>query len=112
MELENFFDFSDPTEIRVRGTRIGIETLLEDYLEGTSAEEIAARYKRVTLEEVYATILYYHHKREEIDAYMKACRDEREQAWIERENSLPSATKRLRELKQRRTGSTRERLAP
>ncbi len=41
MELENYFDFLSDEDIRIKGTRIGIETVLEDYLEGASPEEIA-----------------------------------------------------------------------
>ena len=43
MELESYFDFLGPEDIRIRGTRVGIETVLDDYLEGASPEEIAAR---------------------------------------------------------------------
>jgi hypothetical protein len=41
MELENNFDFISLEDIRIKGTRIGIETILEDFLErGLSPEEI------------------------------------------------------------------------
>ena len=36
MQLEDYFDFLTPDDIRIKGTRIGIETVLEDYLEGAS----------------------------------------------------------------------------
>ncbi len=32
MELENYFDFQRHDDIRIRGTRVGIETVLYDYL--------------------------------------------------------------------------------
>jgi hypothetical protein len=47
MQLENYFEFLSEEDIRIRGTRVGIETVLEDYLEGSSPEEIAARYRRI-----------------------------------------------------------------
>ena len=51
MQLETYSDFLDPKDIRIKGTRIGIETILTDYLElGLFAEQIAARYSTVTLE--------------------------------------------------------------
>ncbi|MBM4467809.1 MAG: DUF433 domain-containing protein, partial [Chloroflexi bacterium] len=59
MELENYFDFLNADDIRIKGTRVGIETVLDDYLNGASPEEIAARYRTLTLEQVYATITYY-----------------------------------------------------
>ena len=59
MELEHSFEFISPEDLRLKGTRIGIESVLEDYLEGASPEEIAACYRNLTLEQVYATPLYY-----------------------------------------------------
>jgi uncharacterized protein (DUF433 family) len=112
MELESFFDLSDADEIRIRGKRIGIETVLEDYLEGATPEEIAARYRSLTLEEVYATILYYHHKKAEIDAYLESCRIERERAWADHERNVTPPIRRLRELKRQRSASETERAAP
>ena len=42
MRLEDYFDVLAPNDIRLRGHRIGIETILSDYLHlGLSAEEIA-----------------------------------------------------------------------
>lgn len=51
MQLEDYFDFLAPNDIRVKGTRIGIETILTDYLElGLFAEQIAARYPSLSSE--------------------------------------------------------------
>ncbi len=57
MNLEDYFAFLAPTDIRVKGTRVGIETILTDYLElGLFPEQIATRYLTLSLEQVYATI--------------------------------------------------------
>ena len=57
MELESHFDFLAPDDIPIKGTRLGIETLLYEYLHRShSPEAIAARYPSVTLEQVYATV--------------------------------------------------------
>lgn len=69
---QHYFDFLDEDDIRVKGTRVGIETILGDYLTGDSAESIAKRYPTLSLEQVYATITYYLGHREEIDAYLEA----------------------------------------
>lgn len=72
MKLESYFEFLAPDDIRVKGTRIGIETLLYDYIHrGQSPEEIATRYRSVTLEQVYATITYYLHHREAMNTYLE-----------------------------------------
>jgi uncharacterized protein (DUF433 family) len=102
MEVERYFDFLSPEDIRIKGTRIGIETLLEDYLEGASPEEIAARYRNLTLEQVYATILYYFSNRTKLDAYLEVGRLFFEKAWLEQQHHPSSTVKRLRELKARR----------
>lgn len=59
MQLEDFFDFFAPDDIRFKGTRVGIETILYDYIQrGQTPEAIAATYPSLSLEQVYATILY------------------------------------------------------
>ena len=82
MELESYFEFLALDDIRIKGTRIGIETVLDDYLNGASSEEIAARYRNLTLEQVYATIIYYLNHQEQIDAYLEAWRRHGEGAWL------------------------------
>lgn len=46
MELESYFDFVQEDVIRIKGHRIDIEIVLEDYLSGASPEEILLRRKR------------------------------------------------------------------
>jgi uncharacterized protein (DUF433 family) len=102
MNLEDYFNFLSPEDIRVKGTRVGIETILEDYLEGASPEEIKARYRTLTLEQVYATITYYLHNQAEVDRYLKAWREHAEAGWrAQMENPSP-AVRRLLELKAQR----------
>lgn len=108
MELESYFDFLSPEEIRIKGTRIGIETLLEDYLEGASPEEIAPLYPHLTLEQVYAALLYYFCNRAQVDAYREAWRASTEQAWLEQQRHPSPALRRLRELKARRAALQEE----
>ncbi|PHJ66971.1 hypothetical protein VF14_27780 [Nostoc linckia z18] len=71
MQLEDYFNFLAPDDIRLQGTRVGIETILFDYLfRAKTPEEIAKTYTSLTLEQVYATILYYLHNKQAVDAYM------------------------------------------
>ena len=87
MELERYFEFLTPDDIRIQGTRVGIETVLDDYLGGASPEEIAARYRTLTLEQVYATITYYLAHRKELDAYLEQSRAYAEAAWQEQQRN-------------------------
>ena len=102
MDLKEYFDFLSEDDIRIKGTRVGIETVLEDYLGGASPEEIAARYRTLTLEQVYATITYYLRYQEEVDAYLARWREYAEAAWQEQQRNPPPVVRRLRELKARR----------
>jgi len=102
MELKNYFDFLSADDIRIKGTRVGIETVLDDYLNGASPEEIAARYRTLTLEQVYATITYYLRNQKEVDEYLERWRAYAEAAWQEQQRNPPPVVRRLRELKARR----------
>ena len=70
MTLEEFFEFVSADEIRLRGTRVGIEAILCEYLDGSLPEEIALNYPPVTLEQVHATITYYLGNRPAMDQYL------------------------------------------
>jgi uncharacterized protein (DUF433 family) len=73
VRLEDYFDFLAPEDIRIRGTRVGIATVLYDYSRrGRTPEQIAASYPALSLEQVYATILYYPHNRQAVEGYLAA----------------------------------------
>ena len=114
MELENYFDFVQEDVIRIKGNRIDIEIVLEDYLEGASPEEILLRYPTLNLEKIHATILYYLAKTEEVKAYLERGRQldkeaEQEQLRnpspfvVELRERLAKASEKLREAKKKPT---------
>jgi uncharacterized protein (DUF433 family) len=71
MQLEDYFNFLSPEDIRLKGTRIGIETILYEYIyRARTPEEINQMFPSLTLEQVYATILYYHHEKEKVSQYI------------------------------------------
>jgi uncharacterized protein (DUF433 family) len=99
MQLEDYFDFLAPDDIRVKGTRVGIETILSDYLDlGLFPEAIALRYPTLSLEAAHATITYYWHKKEQLDAYLRAWKAHGERMRREQEENPPPALLRLREI--------------
>lgn len=99
MEWNRYFDFLNEDDIRIQGTRVGIETVLEDYLEGASPEEIAVRYRGLTLEQVYATITYYLQNQAAIDQYLERWRSHGEAVSQEQRRNPSPAVKRLLALK-------------
>ncbi len=55
MQLEDYFNFLRPDDIRLKGSRIGIETILYEYLfRARTPEEIANIYTSLTLEQVWS----------------------------------------------------------
>jgi len=71
MPLEEYFDFLAPNDIRIRGHRIGIETLLDEYLSNArTPEEIQHLYPTLRLADVYATILYYLENQDAVSRYL------------------------------------------
>jgi uncharacterized protein (DUF433 family) len=100
MQLEDYFDFLNPDDIRIKHHRIGIDDVLERYLAGYTAEEILAWYPTLRPVEVYATITYYHQNRAEIDAYLARLEQWREQRRQElEERQPPAAVERVRAFK-------------
>ena len=99
MQLEDYLEFLGLDDIRIKGTRIGIETVLEDYLEGARPEEIAVRYHSLSLEQVYVTITYYLCNREKVERYLEAWREHVDQAAQEQDQHPSDVVKRIRQLK-------------
>ncbi len=100
MQLEDYFTVFAPDDIRLKGTRIGIETIFYDYIyRARTAEEIAQTYSSLTLEQVYATILYYLHNREAMDRYLTDWIEHGEQMRAEQRQNPSPARLRLQQLK-------------
>ena len=100
MKLENYFDFFADDDIRIKGSRVGIESVLYEYIyRGQTAEQIAVRFPSLKLEQIYATILYYLQNREKIEAYLLDWLNfSREMRENQAENP-PPVVLRLRKLK-------------
>jgi uncharacterized protein (DUF433 family) len=56
--------------IRVADTRVQLETVILDFHDGATAEEIARNYPTLGLPEVYSVIAYYLHHRADVDEYV------------------------------------------
>ena len=97
MELESYFNFVEENVIRIKGNRIDIEIVLEDYLAGASPEDILLRYPTLNLEKIHATILHYLAKKEEVEAYLERVRRLDEAAEQEQLRNPPPFIVELRE---------------
>ncbi len=101
MQLEDYFDFLAPNDIRIKGSRIGIESVLYEYIHNAKTpEEIDARFWSIDLEQVYATILYYLHNKEAVHQYVADWLEFGERMRAEQEKNPPPVIQRLRKLRQ------------
>ena len=100
MQLEDYFVFLAPDDIRLRGTRIGIEHILYEYIHNAkSPEEIIQVFQTLTLVQVYATILYYLENRETVEQYVADWLDYTLKAEAEHDQHPPAIVGRLRQLR-------------
>lgn len=84
MQLEDHFDFLASDDIRFRTSRIGIESVLYEYIHrGQGPQAIQERFPSLTLAQVHAAILYYLYHREELDAYLTS--------WLEHADQVRKA---------------------
>jgi uncharacterized protein (DUF433 family) len=70
IKLQDYFNFLAKDDIRLKGHRIGIENVLNYYLEGYTPEEILKELPSLNLEKIHATITYYLHNKNEINSYL------------------------------------------
>ncbi|MEZ4736590.1 MAG: DUF433 domain-containing protein [Caldilineaceae bacterium] len=70
VDVAQYFEIQTSDYIRLKGHRIGIEDIVDDYNEGYTPEEIIKKYPGLDLKVIYAAIAYYLHHRCEVDAYI------------------------------------------
>jgi uncharacterized protein (DUF433 family) len=87
--------------LRVGGTRVRLETIVNAFKSGSAAEEILLKYPSLNLTDIYAVITYYLWSREEVDAYLEERRHVQEAVRRENETRFPPAGVRERLLARR-----------
>jgi uncharacterized protein (DUF433 family) len=75
--------------LRVGDSQVLLDTLIEEYGNGSTPEEIVSAYDTLEVADVYATIAYYLRHRKEVDAYLQARRAAAEQRWQQIEARQP-----------------------
>src|SRR3954451_18322579 len=75
----------DASEVRVGDTRVTLDTVVETFEYGATAEEIALKYPSLRLADVYAVISYYLRHQPAVQTYLAGRHDLEEQAWREDE---------------------------
>lgn len=60
----------DDGVIRVAGTRVPLDTVVEALREGLTAEEVQQQYPSLELKQVYAAITFYLHHQADVEEYL------------------------------------------
>lgn len=85
--------------IRVGGTRVSLDSILVEYLNGASPEQIFDSFPSVSLADIHATIAYFLRHRETIEAYLAEQRIEADKIEREMRRRFPTAELRERLLR-------------
>jgi uncharacterized protein (DUF433 family) len=62
--------------VRIAGTRVTLDTLVAAFGDGSTAEAIVEQYPSLTLGDVYIALGYCLRHKEEVDAYLRARRQQ------------------------------------
>ena len=100
---DRYLETLSDQEVRVKGTRVGIEHVLSAYLAGSLPEEIAVEFSTVTLEQVHGVIACYLRQCKEVDEYLRRWRDRAHRIRSEQASADgPEIVQRLRKLAEER----------
>ena len=102
MQLEDYFETLDRDDIRIKGHRIGIDNILNYYLQGCSAEEILEHFPTLNLEKIYATLTYYYHNKKAIDEYLERIKQWKEKHYQETLNHPNPMRKKIKKMRKSR----------
>ncbi len=81
--------------VRVGGTRVTLDTVVEAFNEGATAEEIVQEYPSLKLADVYAVISYYLRNRKDVERYLK--KRKQQAVKIRKQNESQFDTQGIRE---------------
>ncbi|MEK6301170.1 MAG: DUF433 domain-containing protein [Acidobacteriota bacterium] len=57
--------------IRMTGTRVSLDSVVHEYEQGATPEEIAISFASLRIEDIYAAITYYLNHREQVEEYLR-----------------------------------------
>lgn len=106
MHLEDYFEFLGPEEIKLKGHRVWIEHVLYEYIyRERTAEQIAREFDTLTLDQVYASILYYLRNKQSMSEYMAHWLESGRRGQLDQGQRHPELVAELQRLTdQRKTG--------
>lgn len=102
------FEFEGEPRIayRIAGTRISLDSVIINWLNGETPESIVENFDGLTLEAVYGALAYYLARREEFDEYLRQGEIKfealRQKSWEEMRINRPQLYQKLMAAKQER----------
>ena len=97
LNIRDIFEFIRPDAIRIKGTRVGIEIVIERFLDGETPEEIRRHHPHLTPLQIYASVTYYLLNQKRMDAYIEAGRKAEEAAYQEQlKNPSPGVARLMK----------------
>ncbi|MBF2025702.1 MAG: DUF433 domain-containing protein [Oscillatoriales cyanobacterium C42_A2020_001] len=90
--------------VRISGTRITLDTIVHEFEQGLTAEEIAYQFEVLDLANVYAVITYYLRHQDEVKLYLQNQDQQAEVVRQEIEQRFPSRGLRESLLAKRQAG--------
>lgn len=95
--LEDYLEI-DGEAIQIKGYRIGLETLVREYHNGATAEDMARDYG-LPLESIYAALAYYLRHQSDVDAYVARIEADSEAAYRTWTANPPEIVRRLQAVR-------------
>jgi uncharacterized protein (DUF433 family) len=89
--------------VRVGNTRVTLDTLVEAFCTGATAEEIVQQYPSLNLADVYQVISYYLRRPSEVEAYLQQRKAQRESIRQQNESLFHPSGIRARLLARRKS---------
>jgi uncharacterized protein (DUF433 family) len=96
MRLPEFLTEHDPSSIRLKGHRIGLEHVVYYYNQGYTPEMILGQFPSLALALIHKVIAFYLENQADVDAYASRCEVE-----VERQRAAAPASPDLMELRRR-----------
>jgi len=86
--------------IRIAGSRVSLDSLVYNYCQGATAEEIVFRFPGLRLADVHSCIAYYLNHQEDVDKYL-AERERSSSNLFQRLSTDPQQQQGIREMRDR-----------
>lgn len=84
--------------VRIIGSRVTLDTIVDEFKRGATAEQILEDFPSLSLREVYGAIAYYLEHTEAVEAYLRerAAAGEEMRRWIEEKLPATELRERIR----------------